>query len=201
MPGDDQQPQGLCNDASAFAALLLQVRDGSETAAQTLYERHSMDVLAAIRERLSPRDPLRRSVDSFDVAQETWRNAFEALRRGEAFADEHALHCFLRKVAANCLGMMRRAQVGAAKRTLDREEPLAGRDFPATAPGPAEQAACADEWQSFLAALPLVYRVIVVWAWRGVPLPRIARELALSDRFVQRIVANAKQQWLERIRP
>jgi RNA polymerase sigma factor (sigma-70 family) len=184
-------------EASPFAALIAQVHAGSQSAARTLYENHSEAVLAVIRDLLEPQDPLRRRVDSTDVAQEAWRSAFEALQRGEAFPDERDFARFLHKVAANCVGMMRRA-AAANKRSLGREEPLAGRDHPAKAPGPAELAASADHWDVFLAGLLPVDRHIVVRCFRGEPLAEIALALGLDLRFVQRLVKRAQLQWMER---
>jgi DNA-directed RNA polymerase specialized sigma24 family protein len=162
-----------------------------------LYEKHSSDVLAVIRDLLGPKDPLRQRLDSVDAAQEAWLSAFEALKQGEAFADERQFERFLHKVAANCVGTLRRT-AAAEKRSLGREEPLAGRDAPAKVPGPAELAAATDEWDLFLAELSSRDRFIVAHVFDGYRLPEIAVGMRLDLRLVQRVVQGAKWRWMER---
>ena len=199
MPSVDTPPHAPADAAPrliAFPDLVARVRAGDPRAAAALWRRFAGHVLRCIRrDFLTPRQPLRRDLESDDLAQEAWQSMFTTLRDGRDFASEGDFLRFLFALTRNCFRRHWRARLTAAKRSLRREERFDARrhDRPAPGPGPAEQAASAEERRRLLAGLPEVQRVIVLAVLDGERLAEAAARLGVSARTAQRHLDRIRQ--------
>lgn len=102
--------------------LLAGVRDGSEGAVDRLLQRHRDAVRRMVAMRMDPR--LQRRVDASDVVQEVM---IEANRRLQDYLKNPVMpfHLWLRQMAKDRLIDAHRRHRVAARRSLDREQPLA----------------------------------------------------------------------------
>ena len=101
-------------DRSETQVLLNEVRAGNDAVFSRLFARHRAYLRSVVDMRLDPR--IRRRLDASDVVQET---QLEALRRLKDYLREPALpfHLWLRKLACDRVGMLRRHHVEALRRT------------------------------------------------------------------------------------
>jgi DNA-directed RNA polymerase specialized sigma24 family protein len=183
--------------------LLLEARRGSQTAMKLLFERYRHPVLRVIRTRFLPPDEvLRRRVDSADIEQLAWQAAFEAVKSGKAFPDEHAFLHFLLTLTKNFVKKAIRAHVTTQKRSIRRDVALAqeGRFIVDRMPDPGEVAAFTDEWQQFLKTSLPVDRCVLQQLALGWSVQDVAGKLGLPTYAVQRIRKMARLRWEDRQR-
>jgi RNA polymerase sigma-70 factor (ECF subfamily) len=104
--------------------LLEQVRGGDRAALERLLSRHREPVRRLLQLRLDP--ALAARVDASDIVQEV---LFEAIRRLSEYLQEPRLpfHMWLRHIARDHIIDAHRRHRQAARRTVDRERPLAAR--------------------------------------------------------------------------
>jgi RNA polymerase sigma-70 factor (ECF subfamily) len=114
----------LTPDSAETQNLLQQIREGDREAFERLFVRHRPELRQFITLRMDPR--MRARLDPSDVVQETH---LEAYRRLQDFLRRQPMpfHVWLCKTAYERLLMARRQHVQAAKRTTEREVPLADR--------------------------------------------------------------------------
>ncbi len=191
---------GPAEQAARFAALILQVGDGSNDAWQILYERYNHVVLSVIRRCIRA---------SGARCLTIWTPAISARSRGDRRLREFstATSVFPAKTSSSSssgqsLGTptaWKSARVGTQKRSLGREEPLnwSHCDLPANEPGPEERADWAEQWQLFLASAWPVNRAVLVRLSAGDSVNQAADGLHLSERKVQRIRTREATRWEE----
>lgn len=102
--------------------LLARIRAGDEAAVNALLERHRRSVRQMIDLRMD--QVLKRRVDASDIVQDVM---IEAHRRLESYLENPAMpfHLWLRQMAKDRLIDAHRRHRGAARRSMDREQPLA----------------------------------------------------------------------------
>src|SRR5437870_3238249 len=76
-----------------FAHLIQQVKDGSEEAARTLFDRYGHHILRMVRAKLHRK--MRSQFDSQDFAQDVWASFFGAPIRETNFESSRVLVAFL----------------------------------------------------------------------------------------------------------
>ena len=103
------------------AELIDQVRQGNESAAGKLFDRHRGRLRQMVAVRID--DRLAARVDPSDVVQETLMVA--SRRLGEYVSEQSiAFYPWLRQIAWNCLVDLHRRHVMAGRRAVDREQHL-----------------------------------------------------------------------------
>ena len=113
-------------DAGETRSLLDRIKEDDLEAAGRLWERHREPLRRMIAERLG--HDLGRRVDASDVVQDVM---FRASMRLRAYLDDPTLpfHIWLRQLAQDQLIDQHRRHRVAARRSIEREQPLAGRGF------------------------------------------------------------------------
>jgi RNA polymerase sigma-70 factor (ECF subfamily) len=111
-------------DAENTQELLAGARAGRQEAVDQLLERHRAALRRIIEMRIDPQ--LERRVDASDIVQEVM---IEASRRLPGYLEGNPLpfHLWLRQMAKDRLIDAHRRHRLAARRSVDREQPLAGR--------------------------------------------------------------------------
>jgi RNA polymerase sigma-70 factor (ECF subfamily) len=113
-------------DASQTAELLASAREGDPEAVNRLLDRHRESLLRMIRLRLDR--ALTRRVDASDIVQDVLLEAHDRL--GDFLRDpKMPFHLWLRHLAKDRIIEMHRRHRGAQRRSLDREQALAGPSF------------------------------------------------------------------------
>lgn len=174
-----------------FAALMQQVRSGSDEAARELLELYSAHVCRIIRRRLGRE--LRSKYDSDDFAQAVWASFFANREMACQFEQPEALMAFLARLASNKLIDQRR-HLAAAKRNISRERSLDGsslaadRTLAGDQPTPSQFAIANEQWERLTADQPSHYRRILALRAGGATHQEIAAELGVSTKTVQRVL-------------
>jgi RNA polymerase sigma-70 factor (ECF subfamily) len=111
-------------DSAETQRLLQQVRAGDPQALDQLFARHRPYLSQLVELRLDPK--LRQRVDPSDVVQEA---QLEATRRLEGYLRQPVMpfRLWLRQLAQDRIGMLRRYHLGAARRAVGREVALPDR--------------------------------------------------------------------------
>ncbi len=109
------------SESTEVQALLDRLRAGDRSALDLLLTRHRAYLLGVVSCRIDPR--LRPRVDPSDVVQEA---QVEAVRRIHEFLGDPAVpfRLWLRQLTCDRLVMLRRRHVGAARRSVQREQTL-----------------------------------------------------------------------------
>ncbi|MGI9327270.1 MAG: sigma-70 family RNA polymerase sigma factor [Pseudomonadales bacterium] len=110
-------------DTQNTEQLLLSAQSGNRSAVNQLLDRHREAVRRLIDLRMD--QMLKRRVDASDIVQEVM---IEANRRLQKYLQDPVLpfHLWLRQMAKDRLIDAHRRHRGAARRSLDREQPIAG---------------------------------------------------------------------------
>ncbi len=180
--------------------LLAQAKQGDGAALSDLLERYSDRVLEVVRIRLGR--PLRESLESRDILQETMIDAFQGFDRYELREDAHFVN-WLARIAEHRI--LRSAEYhGAQKRDSRRAVPLEGKrgpdsevvslDPPSILPGAATQLVN-DEQRDMVAdcvaSLPDRYReVIAMRDYVGAEWEEVAKETGHSSANAARMTHN-----------
>jgi RNA polymerase sigma-70 factor (ECF subfamily) len=116
--------QSIWPDAENTAELLKDVREGDSEAVERLLARHRESLHRMIQLRMDQR--IKRRVDVSDVVQDV---LIEANRRLKDYLQNPAMafHLWIRQIAKDRLIDAHRRHRVSAKRSIDREQPLAGR--------------------------------------------------------------------------
>ena len=179
-------------DGDDFGRLVGAWRGGSGEALAELVARYSPHLRAVVRRRLDGR--LRPQFDSLDFVQDVWASVAALPADRCRFDSPDALAGFLTRVAANKVADAARAQLGTARRDLDRAVPLAAPEAAGPAPGPtpSQWAAGAEGWERLAARFPAGHRVVLERLRDGYTQAEIAGLTGLGVRTVERIVRRIK---------
>src|SRR6516162_6964513 len=99
--------------------LMQRLRDGSQAAAQELYERYGHHILRVVRRKLDKK--LRAKFDSVDFVQSVWTSFFVNPSHQFAFERPEELIAFLAKLAHDKLVDVLRQRYGTIKYNVNRE--------------------------------------------------------------------------------
>jgi RNA polymerase sigma factor (sigma-70 family) len=110
-----------------------------------------------------------------------------------SFETPDELVAFLTVIARNKVADAARARLQRQKYNLNREQsiekdPLGADRFPASQQTPSEIVMDREEWDQFLEKQPLVHRRILILLREGKPSIKIAEELGVSQRTVNRVL-------------
>lgn len=181
----------MTDRGTEFATLMKQVQAGNKEAARELHGLYGPHILRAVRRRLHQR--LRSKFDSIDFVQDVWASFFADVPEKNYFESPEDLIAFLTVMARNKVADAVRLRLQRQKFNLNRERPLErtplGADrFPASQQTPSEIVMDREEWAQFLEKQPLVHRRILVLLREGKPSIKIAEELGISQRTVNRVL-------------
>ena len=182
MPTTDEQ----------FHALMLEVINGSESAAKTLFDNYGPYLMMAIRQRLHKQ--LRPKFDSCDIAQDVWASFFADDPGTRVFETPQHLMSYLTTLARNKVADVTRRKLMTKKRNVNREQSLDDshridkNNVPGPVPTPSQIVMKQEEWGEFLRTVPPVYRHILNLVREGKNGREIADETGLHYRMVLRII-------------
>lgn len=182
------------------AELLDELRDGSESAAEIVFDRYVDRLTRLARGRLSGR--LARRIDAEDVVQSAWRSFFVAARNGR-FELPHRgdLWRLLVRITLHKLSRQS-ARHQAERRSFKREQYDHGLestdrfptvDFTDRNPTPDEAVALADELEKLFAQLSAPGRQVLELRLQGVQIAEIAERVSRSERTVGRMLADVRR--------
>jgi RNA polymerase sigma-70 factor (ECF subfamily) len=189
-PLDDSAP--LDQDRSEFASLMESVRQGSEDAARTLFDRYGPHIRRVVRRKLHQK--LRPQFDSLDFVQDVWASFFTRQGRQATFDSPEALIGFLSNMAYHKVIDAFRHNVQTKKRDVDRDRPLdqvvntKDPRLAARLPTPSQVAVAKEQWDQLLDRVPEHYRPILTLLREGDTREEIARKLGLNEKTVQRVL-------------
>jgi RNA polymerase sigma-70 factor (ECF subfamily) len=174
-----------------LAVLMQRLRNGSQEAAQELWERYGAHVLRVVRRKLDRK--LRAKYDSADLAQAVWASFFVKPTHGYQFERPEELLAFLARLAEEKLVDLFRQRYRTRKYNVNRERPLAGAGDPALCvqdrlPSPSEVAVARQEWERLLEGQPARDRRILTLLSQGYTHEEIARELGICAKTVHRLI-------------
>jgi DNA-directed RNA polymerase specialized sigma24 family protein len=182
IPRRPRAPPGSPGRDDGFQVLIAQVRDRSQGAEATLYQRYESHILRRIHwSHLLPDTLLGRLHDPDGVIAETMQCVFTAIRKGAKFPSEASFLNYIGVVATNCCLMHQRFQE-AAKRSLSRAETLDLRTHDRADPesDPATQAAEKDDMARFLDSLGQPGRLVMLGLLKGFDVHELADDLHVS---------------------
>jgi RNA polymerase sigma-70 factor (ECF subfamily) len=176
---------------TAFTRLLAQVQAGDEDAARQVCERYGPHIIRAVRRRLHAR--LRSKFDSTDFSQDVWASFFTKVVEKCDLDNPEDLIRLLTAMARNKVLLALRARTRRQKRDIQREvsledKPGGGSKLAAVQQTPSQIAMGEEAWHQLLAKQPPVTRRILLLLRRGYSHERIAAELGISLRTVQRLL-------------
>jgi RNA polymerase sigma factor (sigma-70 family) len=178
-------------DKPSFVEWIARVQAGDEEAVRRLYEEYGGHIVRAVRRRLNQR--LRSKFDSLDFVQDVWASFFaEAARRYPLKTAEELIR-LLTTMARNKVVDGVRAGMKRKKRDLQRERSLEGEvgggdRLAGTQPTPSQIVMGREAWDQLLAGQPPVYKRILLLLREGRAADKIAEELGVSTKTVQRII-------------
>lgn len=173
-----------------FSALMKEVRQGSQDAAEQVWRQYGPHVLHVVRRSLQQR--MRTQFDSQDFSQAVWASFFAELPDEAQLDTPAALVRFLSRLARNKVVEEHR-KLHARGRNLDREEPLdpaAGGSelIDKRSPSPSQEAVADDLVAQLTAGQPPLYGRIVQMRREGLRTAEIAEREQTTTRRVRRVM-------------
>jgi RNA polymerase sigma-70 factor (ECF subfamily) len=174
-----------CDDDPEFAALMDEVRAGSQEAAWKLVEKYGRDVQRFVRRSLNHR--LRSKFDSLDFVQIVWGSFFRRPERMQGMARVEQLIAYLATLAKYKVLTEVRRRLETAKYDVLREDVVGeSRATPdqnfAPTPTPSSVAMAKERWERIVAGEPEHVRRIVELRLRGTTYHDIADRLQIHER-------------------
>jgi RNA polymerase sigma factor (sigma-70 family) len=176
-----------------FEALKRRVRDGCPEAVRELLDRYGPDILHVVRRRLHRK--LRTQFDSVDFVQGVWASFFAMPRDAfQQFDTPQALQTYLAEMASHKVIDAFRQRFRTMKNNANGERSLDGsvagqaHALPARQPTPSQVASAREEWDRLLQGKPAHQQKILLLLRQGKTHEEIARELAVNERTVRRLL-------------
>jgi RNA polymerase sigma-70 factor (ECF subfamily) len=181
--------------------LLEEAVSGSEDAARQLTERYGHYLRVAVRRWLHKR--LRTQFDSLDFVQDVWASFFARGYNKTAFNDPKQLIELLRRMARNKVVTVFRRKFQTQKANINREQSLQEAQekhglqlIDRQQATPSQIVSGDEEWEKFLNGQLPAYREVLRRYGDGRDVPTIARELAVSERTVRRVLRHVLDELL-----
>lgn len=179
-----------------FLELLGQIREGSQDAAWELVERFSPYIVRAVRRAMNHN--MRSKFSSLDFVQMVWASVFAKSNiLMKAKSQEELVRILTATARYKTIDEVRR-RTGGGKYSVEHEARLGGStndaeltldDIAASKePRPSEIAVAREQWEQMLEGQPCHYRRIATLRLQGETYKRIAQELDISQRTVQRVL-------------
>jgi RNA polymerase sigma-70 factor (ECF subfamily) len=176
----------LCCDVDpVFAALLDEVRAGSQDAAWKLVDKYGRDVQRFVRRSLNQR--LRSKFDSLDFVQIVWGSFFRAPERLQGIERVEQLIAYLATLAKFKVLTEVRRRLDTEKYDVMREDvrneakPLPDMNHDGNMPTPSAVAIAKERWEQLLAGQSEQVRRIVEMRLRGTTFHEIADHLHIHE--------------------
>ena len=196
--GPNGEPERMMVDDPS-TELLAKWRAGDARAANELFSRYSLRLIALARRRLSAKVAQR--VDAEDIVQSAYRCFCVAARDDRIVLGRSG--DLWRLLAAITLNKLCK-QVDyhrAGIRTVDRDQAFGGDSSlaalgaaaAANSPSPSEVIAVIEELEQVLKGLPPHHRQMVEMRLQGYRIEEIAKAAELSERFVRRVLSEVKE--------
>jgi RNA polymerase sigma-70 factor (ECF subfamily) len=172
--------------------LMQRLRDGSQTAAQELYERYGHHILRVVRRKLDRK--LRAKFDSVDFMQSVWTSFFVNPSHQFAFERPEELIAFLAKLAHNKLVDAQRQRYGTEKYNVNRERSLEGSAAQEAArvvdrqPTPSQLVVAEEHWDRLLEGQPDHYQRILILLRQGYTHEEIAQAVGVNEKTIRRLI-------------
>ncbi len=186
---------------SSSARMFASVVAGEPDAATQLFHRYLRRLCRLAQTRIGAR--LAQRIDPEDVVMSAYRSFFLSAKAGRFWIQESGdLWALLTKITLRKL-YRSAAHHSADMRSVDREtnNEASGNLHQwviSEQPAAEEAVALADELESVLSALPIQHRRIVEMRLQGELIHDIAKELAMSERTVRRILTDLESQLQQR---
>ncbi len=182
MPQGDQE----------FLALMQRIRDGSEDAAQELFERYGPHIFRVVRRQLHRN--LRSKYDSADFAQAVWASFFAVHPGRLRFDSPEALIAYLAELARNKVIDVTRQRFRTLKYNVGREQSLEqsedrGQQLPASRePTPSQVVRAKERLDEIVSNLTETQQRVITLLLEGHSHQEIATRLELNERTIRRLV-------------
>lgn len=173
-----------------FKTLLIQVQEGNEDAALTLFEQYGPAVRTVVRRTLQRR--LRRRYDSEDLTQDVWASFFANPPSPNKVERPEALFGLLARIARNKVLDVVRRETQTLRRNLAREKSLDGsaawvlNQVPGVEPTPSTRAAFKEKWEKLSSRDRRILELLL----DGTPRGKIAAELHVDLRVLREVIRN-----------
>ncbi len=181
----------MADTAQDFGTLMRRVREGSQEAAEELFERYGPHIRRVVRRSLNKR--LRSQFDSSDFVQAVWATFF-TVHVPESIDRPEALIAFLANLARNKVVEAFRQRFQSMKYNVNREHSLEGSAayqviaLPAPQPTPSQAFLAKEEWDKLLERVPAQHRRILDLVRQGSTHKEIAQELGLNEKTIRRLI-------------
>lgn len=180
-----------CDEDLEFAALLDEVRAGSQDAAWRLVEKYGRDVQRFVRRSLNQR--LRSKFDSLDFVQIVWGSFFRTPERLHGIERAEQLIAYLATLAKFKVLTEVRRRLETEKYDVMREDtrnearPIPDMNF-ADTPTPSSVAIAKERWETLIAGEPEQVRRIVELRLRGTTFNEIADHLHIHETTARKTI-------------
>lgn len=180
-----------CDVDHEFAALLEEVRGGSQDAAWKLVEKYGRDVQRFVRRSLNHR--LRSKFDSLDFVQIVWGSFFRNPERMQGFERAEQLVAYLATLAKFKVLTEVRRRLETEKYNVMREcvggeaRPIPDMNFAET-PTPSAVAIAKERWDHIIAGEPEYVRHIVELRLGGTTFNEIADRLHIHETTARKTI-------------
>ncbi len=181
-----------------FATLMQRIREGSQEAAQELFERYGPHIFRVVRRQLHRN--LRSKYDSADFAQAVWASFFAVHPARRSFDGPEALISYLAELAKNKVIDATRQRFRTVKYNVGREESLersetVKRQLPTSRePTPSQVVRAKERWDQIVANLSENQQRVITLLLEGYTHQEIAEELDLNERTIRRLVRKVTPQ-------
>lgn len=187
---------GAQMDDPPLAALIQQANEGSEEAAQCLYERYAAHVLRAVRRSLAKE--LRGKFDSIDFTQAVWASFFRNPLKFKHPESPEAFVGYLAQIARNKVLDEFRRRLQTQKYNIHHEQTMDRSSVAChlydNAPTPSEVVMANDRWHDLLESVPDRQRPILEMRREGLTNEEIAAALGINEKTVRRVMKRLESQ-------
>jgi RNA polymerase sigma factor (sigma-70 family) len=191
----------MANEQDEFRDLMDRVAEGDQQAAAHLLHVYGDTVILVIRHRLKTCPRLRRACGSDDLSQNVWQALFACPARLRLLATPLDFVRYLTGMSRRQVDKEKRRHFGTQKRDMRRVRNMGDASVAAKAeivadrrPNPAQQAASAEEWEEWLRTLTSQQQQLFLMLRAGFTHKEIATEFDCSERTIERLVAELRNQ-------
>jgi RNA polymerase sigma factor (sigma-70 family) len=175
-----------------FASLMQRIREGSQEAAQELFETYGPHIFRVVRRQLNRK--LRSKYDSADFAQAVWASFFAVHPARKSFNSPEALISYLAEIARNKVIDVTRQRFQTIKYnvgreiSLDQSESFEEQQLTSREPTPSQVVRARERREQIVATLSETQQRIIALLLEGYTHREIAAELDLNERTIRRLL-------------
>ncbi len=182
----------MAQGGNDFDALMQRIREGSQEAAQELFEIYGPHLFRVVRRQLHR--TMRSKYDSADFVQAVWASFFAVEPEKTHFDTPEALISYLAKIARNKVIDAVRQRFGTIKYNVGRERSLEAaemfnqRRVVSREPSPSQVVRAKERKDQIMARLSEAQQPIVALVLEGYTHREIAEKLGLNERTIRRVL-------------